>query len=293
MAGGAMWDELHAAVGPGKANWPDDVRVVQRLLNRQAARTGVVVRVTGQFDRETRDAIEAFERRVLRSAFPRATVEPRSAILRELASTRRKRLVPGSTGALRLPPRSGPAELTEDDYVKAAAELNCEVRAIKAVTMQETPHGAFDPFDRPTILYERHLFQRFTFGRYYRIDQDISNPVPGKYGPDSWQYDRLTRAYVLDNTAALRAASWGKFQILGDNFVRCNFPTVDIFVDAMCQSAQDQLHAFVAFIKSDPGMMRALQQKQWADFALRYNGPAFRTQHYDTGLEHAYEQTKP
>jgi hypothetical protein len=289
----AQGNELHSAVGPGRSNWSDDVRVVQRLLNLQAARTGVVVRVNGQFDRETRDAIEAFERRVMRSSFPRGVVEPGSAILRQLENTRTKKLVAGRTGALQLPPRTGPDKLTEDDLVKAADELNCEVRAIKAVTRQEAPKGPFDVFDRPTILFERHLFQQFTFGRYYRVDQNISSPFPGQYGLDSQQYDRLTRAYALDDTAALRAASWGAFQILGNNFIQCGFSTVDLFVDAMCQSVQDQLQAFVAFIKYSPAMTRALQRKEWAKFASMYNGPQYQKNHYDTNLELYYEQATP
>jgi len=285
--------ELHAAVGPGKANWPDDVRMVQRLLNLQAMRTGVVVRVTGQFDRETRDAIAVFERRVMRSAFARGVVEPRSTTFRQLASTRSKKLVARRTGALQLPPRTGPDKLTEADLVAAAAELNCEVRAIKAVTRQEAPKGPFEVFDRPTILFERHLFHQYTFGRYFRIDQNISYPLPGQYGPDSQQYDRLTRAYALDDTAALRATSWGAFQILGNNFIQCGFPNVDLFVDAMCQSVQDQLQAFVAFIKYSPGMTRALQRKDWARFASMYNGPQYKKNHYDTNLELYYEQATP
>jgi hypothetical protein len=61
----------------------------------------------------------------------------------------------------------------------------------------------------------------------------------------------------------------------------------------MCQSVQDQLRAFVAYIKSDPVGRRALQQKQWTDFARWYNGPEYWKKHYDKGLEHNYEQATP
>ena len=144
-----MGDELHSAVGPGKANRVEDVRVVQRLLDRQAARTGIVVQITGQFDRATRNALEAFEHRVLRSPFARATVEPRSEIFRQLTSTTAQRLMAGGAGGLQLPRRTGPAKLTEDDFTAAAAELGCEVRAVKAVTQQETLSDPYDKFDRP------------------------------------------------------------------------------------------------------------------------------------------------
>lgn len=291
-----MLEELHSAVGPGKANRPEDVRVVQRLLDRQAARTGIEVRINGQFDSSTRNAIEAFERRILRSPFARATIEPHSEILRQLAMTTAQRLMAGGAGGLRLPRRTGSATLTEDDFRRAAAELNCEVRVIKAVTLEEAPNGAYDDFDRPTILYERHHFSQYTSRIHDRTDPEISNPLPyppHHYGTFSEQYRRLQRAYALDATAALRATSWGAFQILGDNYADTGFGTVDLFVDAMCQSAGQQLDAFVAHIKSSHGMTRALQQKQWADFARMYNGRNYRRFHYDTKLEKLYEQATP
>lgn len=288
--------ELHAAVGPGKANRPDDVRLVQRLLDQQSPRTGVVVRVSGQFDGATRNAIEAFERRVMRSSFPHATVEPRSMLFRQLALTTAQRLMAGGVGGLKLPPRSGFGDLTEDDYRGAAAALQCEVRAIKAVSSEEAPRGPFDSLNRPTILYERHLFHRFTFGVHDRFDPEISNPLPyppHHYGKYDDQYRRLQRAYALDATAAIRATSWGAFQILGDNYSHAGFATADLFVDAMCASVQEQLRAFVAYLKSLPAITRALQQKQWADFARMYNGRNYRNFHYDTELERKYEQATP
>lgn len=288
-----MGDELHSAVGPGKANRVEDVRVVQRLLDRQAARTGIVVQITGQFDRSTRNALEAFEHRIMRSPFARATVEPRSEIFRQLTSTTAQRLMAGGAGGLQLPRRTGPAKLTEDDFTAAGAELNCEVRAIKAVTRQEAPRGPYDELDRPSILFERHLFHQYTFGRHDSTDPSISNAVQGGYGRYAAQYDRLQRAYALDATAAIRAASWGAFQILGTNFSRSGFGTVDLFVNAMCQSVQQQLHAFVAYIKFSPALTLALQQKHWADFALMYNGPSYRKNHYDTNLATYYEQETP
>lgn len=288
-----MWGEIYSAVGPGRANWAGDVRVVQELLNQQAARTGIRVQVTGQFDRSTQDALEIFEQCVLRSLFARGTVEPHSEIFRQLSMTTAQRLMAGGAGGLQLPRRTGPAALTEDDLTGAATELACEVRAIKAITRVESPRGAYDEFDRPSILFERHLFSSFTFKVHDKMYPDISNPIPGGYGTYSAQYGRLQRAYALDATAALRATSWGAFQILGDNFFRSGFGTVDLFVDAMCQSVQEQLRAFVAFIKFSPAMTRALQQKHWADFAFMYNGKLYYKNHYDTNLETQYEQATP
>jgi hypothetical protein len=199
----------------------------------------------------------------------------------------------GGVGGLKLPPRVGDSVLNEEDLQHAAQELQCDVRAIKAVTAVEAPRGAFDEWARPTILFERHLFHRFTGGTHDHFAPDISNPTMGGYGRYAAQYGRLDRAYALDATASLRAASWGAFQILGDNYARSGFGTVDLFVTAMCQSVQQQLAAFVAYIKFSSAMAHSLQNKQWATFASMYNGPAYRRNHYDTNLESAYDAARP
>jgi len=57
-------EELKKAVGPGKPNEEQDVRLVQRLLDRQSARTGIIVPQNGSFDRQTYSAITTFQRRI-------------------------------------------------------------------------------------------------------------------------------------------------------------------------------------------------------------------------------------
>lgn len=286
-------EELKKAVGPGKPNEEQDVRLVQRLLDRQSARTGIIVPQNGSFDRQTFTAITTFQRRIMHMPFADGIVEPRSATFQQLAMTTGQRLMAGAAGGLRLPYRTGDAKLAEDDYKSAADELCCEVRAIKAVTAVEAPRGAYDEFGRPTILFERHLFHRFTAGRHDRFAPDISNANRGGYGKYAAQYDRLQRAYQLDATAALRAASWGAFQILGDNYAQAGFGTVDLFVTAMCQSIQQQLRAFVAFIKFNATLTQAIQNRNWATFARIYNGPAYKDNRYDTNLQGAYDAATP
>jgi hypothetical protein len=285
--------ELTKPVGPGKTNLAEDVSLVQRLLDRQAARTGIVVMQTSRFDRATQYAIETYQRRVLHMAFADGVVTPGDSTFRQLIMTTPQRLMAGAAGGLILPVRTGGTELEAEDYASAATILGCEVRVIKAVTKIEAPRGAYDELGRPSILFERHLFHRFTGGRHDRTAPDISNANRGGYGRYAAQHDRLQRAYALDASAALRATSWGAFQILGDNYAQAGFGTVDLFVTAMCQSIQQQLAAFVAFINFSPSLRRALDQRHWADFARHYNGPAYRANHYDTNLQEAYDAATP
>jgi hypothetical protein len=255
--------------------------------------TGVMVLVNGEFDRGTQAAIVNFQRRVMRLPLPNGVIAPDDATFQQLAETMPQRLMAGAAGGLRLPPRTEVGLLQEDDYKAAAKKLNCEVRSIKAVTAVETPRGAFDERGRPTILFERHHFSRWTGRRYDKTHPNVSNRLPGGYGTYSSQYARLEQAFELDATAALKSTSWGAFQIMGENYIAAGFGTVDLFVTAMCQSMRQQLEAFVSFVKSNSALLKAIDEKKWVSFASIYNGKEYARNRYDTKLEEAYRNAQP
>src|SRR5690606_3942753 len=153
---------------------------------------------------------------------------------------------PGSSPSARSPPSrcSMKPRLTEADFQRAAAALEVPVNVIKAVTQVEARGRGFLSTGEPVILFERHIFRRETDGRFDRTHPDLSNPIPGGYGPSSAQHSRLQRAARLDREAALRSASWGMFQIMGFNFERAGHPTLQSFINAMYRSEGDHLDAF-------------------------------------------------
>src|SRR5437868_4453973 len=113
---------------------------------------------------------------------------------------------------------SGPATPMTDAAVEAAAqEIGCPVAAVHAVLDVES-RGGFLPDGRPKILFERAYFCRVTGGKYNQSDPDISAPTWGGYRGGAAEYDRLEEAIGLDREAALKSASWGAFQIMGNNF---------------------------------------------------------------------------
>jgi hypothetical protein len=181
-----------------------------------------------------------------------------------------------------------PVTLTEDDFARAAQTLSCEVACVKAVCAVEAPRGGFLPDGRPTILFERHIFSRLTNHLYDSAHPDISNRSPGGYGAGgAHQYDRLLEAEALDAEAAIQSASWGKFQIMGENFRACGYDTPDDFVAAMSADEGLQLDAFVKFVQSEhlDGFLRA---KNWAAFARGYNGPNYLENDYANKLARNY-----
>lgn len=186
------------------------------------------------------------------------------------------------------------AALAEPDFVDAAGRLGCDVAAVKAVADVETAGAGFDAAKRPTLLYERHVFARCTTppGRFDRDHPDLSGlhrPYPpGGYGSKDQQFGKLAQAFQLDPQAALKAPSWGKFQILGENHKACGFATVEAFAKAMTISEVEHLKAFIAFVAGNASLLQAIRRKDWTGFAKSYNGPAFATFKYDTKLAAAF-----
>lgn len=182
---------------------------------------------------------------------------------------------------------SGPAtRLGDADIEAAATKIGCQVAAVRAVIDVES-RGGFLADGRPKILFERHYFARLTKGRFNGSHPDISNPKWGGYTGGGAEYTRLARAIGLDRDAALRSASWGAFQIMGDNCKMCGFANVEDFVTAMVSGEPAQLDAFVQFIKKSR-LDDELIRLDWAGFARGYNGPAYLVNKYHTKMEAAY-----
>jgi hypothetical protein len=197
--------------------------------------------------------------------------------------------VPTNLDFLFLQCRNPVLGLSQQDYEDAATQLAAEINAIKAVAQVETMGNAFDNLGRPTILFERHHFHRHTGGKY-----DVSNPVvsaetSGGYGKFSTQYTKLEEAYRLDADAALKSASWGRFQIMGSNHVASGFTSVRGFVWAMVRKESEHLKAFVNFVEGNKRRAKALRDKDWATFAKLYNGAGYAKKGYDKNMKTAYD----
>lgn len=184
--------------------------------------------------------------------------------------------------------------LTEQDFKDAADRLGCEVAAIKAVCKVEAPRGGFNPDDTPATLFEGHKFSGFTLGKFDASAPDISYPKwTTKFYGKTWEaeQDRLQRAIALNREAALKSASWGKFQIMGFNHELAGFKTLQEFINAMYRSERDQLMAFVSFIQK-ANLTGALRRLEWKSFARGYNGPSYAANQYDIKLAAAYASFK-
>lgn len=184
--------------------------------------------------------------------------------------------------------------LTREDFVDDAAKIGCEVEAVMAVARVESRGAGFDPEGFPITLFEGHWFHRYTNGKFAAQYPTLSYPKWTKqfYGK-SWkeEKDRLNQAIQLDRTSALLSSSWGMFQIMGFNFSKCGYKTVQQFVSAMCKSEDSQLSIFTDYV-INAGLADELRDKRWADFARLYNGPEYAQNKYDQKLAAAYAAAK-
>lgn len=186
--------------------------------------------------------------------------------------------------------------LTAADFTAAAEDLGCETAVLRAIGEVESKRGGFDALGRPSILFEPHVFGALTDHRFHgaRCGLDGAAGVIsrrswalGTYGTYSQQWTRLEAAEALDREAALKATSWGRFQILGRD--QAGWPDVEEFVAAMAESEQQHLHALVAFLRSKR-LESALRSRDFLALAEGFNGRGFRRTGWDRKVEAAYRR---
>ncbi len=198
--------------------------------------------------------------------------------------------------------------LTNDDIVKKAEENHIEPAALMAVVEVESGKSGFLDDGRPKILFEGHVFWRLLvqkqkegkidFGpeKYAAEHPDILYPKWTKqyYKGGSAEYDRLGKALLIEHDSALMSASWGKFQIMGENFKLAGYTTVDEFVEDHKISEAKHLDAFFNYctnrIFRKKSLIEYLKMKNWQNFAEAYNGSGYAANQYDIKLEKSYNK---
>ena len=279
-----------SAVGKEAPNLDGDVARIQVLLSSLAGRSGPTLLVDGKVSPSLIGAITAFQRDVMKIE-PTGKVEPASATFRALLDA----AGPKIKEQTRFPVGNGHrAHLTDADYVHAAGILGCKAEAIKAVSEVESKGAPFLQSGRPKILFEPQIFGEKTGHRYESGFPDISRQhrlprghgVHG-YGSEEDQWTKLKVAALLDRRSAIESASWGRFQILGKNWMFTGVKSLDAFLAVMFTSERSQLDGFVAFVKSQH-LDGPLKRLDWRAFARGYNGAGFHRDNYDGKIAAKY-----
>lgn len=180
--------------------------------------------------------------------------------------------------------------LTENDFKDSAARLGCDIAAIKAVCVVEANGSGFFA-GRPKILPEPHRFSKWTKARFDKTHPTLSY---AKWGARPYpktqdlRYAQLLGMIRLDVDGGFACASYGKFQIMGENHKACGYDSPVLFAEAMARDEKTQLRAFENFIKANKTLHQALVRKDWVTFARIYNGSAYAKNRYDVKLAQAY-----
>lgn len=190
--------------------------------------------------------------------------------------------------------------LGEADLQDAAQKLGLELACIKSVYKVESNGKGFIG-NEPKILFEGHVFWQRLKNLHLRPEvlakgnEDILYARWTKefYVGGAAEMKRLERAEAIHREAALESASWGLFQIMGYHWKALGYSSVDEFVERMRTHERDQLDAFCRFItvnKNHKGraLVDLLRDKEWASFALAYNGAGYRQNAYDDKLREQY-----
>ena len=201
---------------------------------------------------------------------------------------------PKSKGAVIAALTNGPDyPLTDHDVAHAAASLGVDPAKVWAVYEVESSGSPFID-GRPTILFEPHRFAKATGQRYNASHPNLSSRFWNKAlypRGQAARYQQLVDAVALDVDAGFASASYGGFQILGENYAVCDAADPWSFAWRQAQTEGDQLYAFTLFVEGN-GLKGALQRGDWAGFAKGYNGTAFRANKYDERLAAAYARRK-
>ena len=180
--------------------------------------------------------------------------------------------------------------LDDIDLPKLGATIGVGEDEIHAVLDVESRGGGFDRQGRVLMLFEPHKFWRH-LGPGEKRDAAVARGLawqswrPNSYPPDS--YPRLIDAMAIDETAALKSASWGLGQIMGENHRAAGYESVQAMVAAFADDEESHLAAMIAFIKA-ARLDDELRRHDWRGFARGYNGESYERNNYHTRLERAF-----
>lgn len=203
---------------------------------------------------------------------------------------------------LKYPAFRGPAKPIEDlDLPRIGQTIGVGEDEVHMLIEVEAAGAGFDSEGRPKMLFEPHIFHRELGpgdNRFKAVKDGLAYPKWKKgYPRDS--YPRLLDAMKIDEAAALRSASWGASQVLGDNYKLAGFATVHDMVNAMCEDEENHIAAMVNFCKSTgiddelrelAKLTRPTTPADCAPIARVYNGPAYAENRYHIKMAEAHNR---
>jgi hypothetical protein len=188
--------------------------------------------------------------------------------------------------------RLQPGELGELTATYQLTEAHC-----RTVIDVETSGKGFNVAGWPEFLFEPHVFYKNCPKDKLAeaIKQGLAYPQwrgPGSY-PKTLQLriQQFQKAADLDETAAIKSASWGLGQIMGSECVEAGYESPQAMIEGFKDSEANQVKGMLALIKHrhlDKDLHDFPDMSACEHFALIYNGKAYRKNNYHIKLHDAY-----
>ena len=178
-------------------------------------------------------------------------------------------------------------------YIGTLAELlSVDEKALQAVMAIESGGRSFEN-GKPIIRFELHIFfsklndeEKELATKNFRIlssmpkwnnaahEINFGNNVWNKIhtGSQSDEWNAINIASLTNKEIALQSCSIGAFQIMGFHFESLYYQSAEDMYHGFAVSEAVQAWGFVCFILNNKAMLRALQQKNYVEFARFYNG---------------------
>lgn len=199
------------------------------------------------------------------------------------------------------------------EELKDRDKIELSLPVIKAIVTVESAGRGHLKDGRAKILFEGHKLWQWL----EKENMDPKLSVKGNedilyqkwtkahYKGGAREYERLEKARKLNPKAAVYSASWGLFQILGENltgFIKGRkYKDHEEFEAKQHESEYFHFLDFLEFIKTKKVRGKALidyvsEQNNgnydWESFAYGYNGSGYKQNKYDTRMKAAYEKFK-
>ncbi len=199
------------------------------------------------------------------------------------------------------------------EEMKDRDKIELSLPVVKAIVSVESAGRGHLKDGRAKILFEGHKLWQWLEKEnmdpklLLKGNEDIlyQKWTRAHYKGGAKEYDRLEKAKKLNPKAAVYSASWGLFQILGENLTHFikgrGYKDHEEFEAKQHESEYYHFLDFLTFIKTKKIRGKALIEYvseqnngnyDWESFAFGYNGSGYKQNKYDTKMKAAYEKFK-
>lgn len=178
--------------------------------------------------------------------------------------------------------------LRDKDVVNAAKKYMIPYAVLAAISEKESRGFGFTDDNKPKVLFERHWMRKNLIAAGLDVcatitqlqREDLCNSKTGGYLGGKREYQRLQTAMRINREAAMKSASYGRFQIMGFHYKTLGYKTVEEYYSDVHTSEAKHLDHFCKFVTSNTKLHKAMQDEDVETIAFLYNGPNHAKNNY-------------